>query len=751
VGAIFRRLITNLSKGELTPKIECRPDLAAFFEGGRVLENWDIIRQGGVKSRPGTRKIATVKHADRDTILIGFEPDVDNARMIEVGDGYMRFYKPDKTRIEEAGNPIELATPYTQALLRDIHYTQSVDVMYMVQPTLQQQKLVRIADDDWSIIPLDFDPPPSFEKDEDISGGTATLTPAAITGTNILFTASNAVFYEADVGRIIIHGNARARITSFGASAGDNASPNDHVRCTIIDDFISVAPIPAGSWLLKLSPLTGLDVDNKEPVGRNVNLTAAAPAFRANVVGKFIHIYGGVIEITTRTNSQSLIGRIVVVLEGSEDADPVQAPGGAWTLEDSSWSAVHGFPRTIEFLQGRLGQAATLAQLTDFWLSSSDNFENYGVGIKANNAIATTVAHRQLSRIEWMADNVELFMGSAGAEMNVRSGKTDAPLGGDTVPLIDHIGTEGSAHIQPVVAGKRIIFVDRSRKRIFVIGYNINEDGQDVAELTGIADHITGETGIKLGPVGFAKRPDPRIFYIREDGEIATLTFNPKENVIGFTRYKTDGFYKSVGVIPQAAPKNDQVWVIVERSTGTFIEVFDEDASELSAREWKSVELDCATVYSFSTPTSILTNLGHLEGKTVGIVTDGAFRGTKVVVDGQVTLDEPATSHAEAGLMFESTLQTMRPAIEGVMTEGLPRQWKDLWLRLYKSMGGTINGEPIQYPPPKLGQLKLYTGDVKVTPPGVIDTDGFVTVKRDKPFPMTVLGIFGEVQFGDHS
>lgn len=748
-----RRILTNFSKGELSPKLLGRPDLAIFFEGGSTIENWNLLRQGGVSSRPGSRFVAEVKDSAKDTILLNFESSVSLARVIEVGDGYMRFYKPDKTRIESGGVPVEIVSPYTEAQIRDIHYTQSIDVMYLVHPSVQQRKLSRVSDTNWSLQTVTFDPPPSFEKDTDISGG-ATLTPDAISGTNVIFTASAAVFLEGDVGRLIIFGTSRAVITAFGANAGDTASPNDHVRCTILDNFPNTNPIASGSWLLRLSPQTTLDPDKKEPVGGIVTMVAGTPTFRTADVGKIIIIYGGVVKITERTSATSIKGEIRVAMEGTADANPNAAPAGAWQLEETSWSAVNGFPRTIEFFQDRLAQAATTAQPTAFWLSASDDFENYGIGIKASDAIDYTIAHRQLNNLEWLADNIELFIGSAGAEINIKSGKTGEPLGGDKIPLPDKITTYGSAHIQPIVTGRRIIFIDRSLKHVLHINFAIEEDGFDTTETSVFADHIAGN-GFSLGPVGFAKRPDPRLFMQRSDGQIVTLTFFPRENVIGFTRYKTVGSYKANIVIPQTGGLPDQLWAIVERtingSTKKYVEVFDMGATELTGREWTSVELDCAKVYDLNgIPTTVFAGLSHLEGETVDIVADGSRRASKVVTSGQITLDEAASDYVEIGLPFEATLTTMPPALPEAMMEGVPRQWKDIWVRLLNSYGGKVNDINIDYPAPDLDNIKLFTGDRQIGGDGVINTDGRITIKRDTPYPMTVLAVFGEVVFGDH-
>jgi hypothetical protein len=747
-----RRLYTNFSKGELSPKIESRPDLAAYFEGGSAIENFLIMRQGGLERRWGLRFIDEVKDHTKDTVLLPFEASVDDAFIIEAGHLYTRFYMDKQlVRISAGGAPVEVASPYTEAQLRSIHFTQSVDVLFMFHEAVQQRRLSRISDTNWSLSAITATPPPSFEKDTDISGGTATLTPGATTGTGIIFTASAAVFLEADVGRQIIFGASRATITAFGRSAGDTASPNDEVRATILDAFPDTNPIPAGSWLLRLSPQATLDPDKKEPEGALVTLVASINAFRSVDVGKFITIYGGLVQITEFVSATQVKGIIRSEMTGTQDANPAAAAAGAWTLEVESWSTINGFPRTGEFFQGRLGQAGTLAQLTTFWLSKPDDFDSYAVGATAANAIEYTIAARKLNRVEWITDRDDLFAGTSGAELRITSGKTDEPFGGDVIPVAKRFTAHGSAPVQPVVIGNRILFLDRSRKKVLSISFDLEQDGYDTVEITGAADHIMG-SGVRLGALAITQRADPRIYFVREDGQLVALTFFHKEKVIGFTRIITDGTFESVAVKPHPADSHgghDEVWVIVKRTINgqvrRYVEMFEDHHEPDLTRPWDSLQTDSAVVYS-GAATTVISGLGHLEGETVDVVADGGFRGTKVVSGGQITLTE-AASEVEVGLHYDSKCVTMRPAIEGQIIEGIPRSWNSLWVRVRDTIGGHVNGEKIQYSQGALGSLALLTGDRKVATKGW-GIDGRVTVEQREPYPMQLLAIFGTLEIG---
>src|SRR5678815_3614310 len=685
-----RTIMTSMSKGELSPLLEGRPDLASYFEGCSTLENWWLLRQGGVTRRPGLRYIDQTKDHTRDSILVPFEASADDAYMLEFGHKYVRVYR-NKARL-----PVEIVSPYTETQLRTIHFTQSVDVLILWHGDVPQHRLTRIDDLNWNLSPIHYTAPPTFEADTDISGGTVTLTPDDVTGIGIAFRASASVFIAGDVGRNIIYGASRATITAV--PSGDVAT------VTVLDDFPNVEPIPAGDWLLRGSPQTTLDPDVKGPLGAAIVLVAGAQAFRAEDVGKYIKILGGIVLIKTVSgDGLTVTGRMTLDLSDATTANPPAVPAGAWTMEIPSWSALAGYPSTGEFHQGRLGQAATRSQPTTFWLSGADDFDDYTVGLAANRAIEYTMATRGLNRIRWLADNVDMFIGTGGTEHRVSSGKQDEPIGGDVIPMVARLATHGSAPIQPAVLDRRVIFIDRSRRQIYALSFDFEQDGYDAVEVTGGAEHAT-ESGIRLGPMAVQRRLEPRFFFVREDGQLLALTFYIREKVIGFTRIVTDGQIQAVAIIPSAAFQSDQIWVIVKRTingeTKRYVEMFEENAEELNSRPWQSCQTDsCKVYYLASVGTMELTGLEHLEGMQVDIITDNSFRGTETVVGGRVGLLEMANRNAEVGLHYDSTLETMRPAFKDAMIEGQRRVWIQLWARLYKTIGGTVNDQMIEYKP----------------------------------------------------
>jgi hypothetical protein len=100
----------------------------------------------------------------------------------------------------------EIASPYLEAEIFQLKFTQSADVLYIFHPNHAPRKLSRTGHTSWTLSFLTLLDGPYMS----INSGTTTLTPSATTGTGITITASavtginsNTGFQVTDVGRLI--------------------------------------------------------------------------------------------------------------------------------------------------------------------------------------------------------------------------------------------------------------------------------------------------------------------------------------------------------------------------------------------------------------------------------------------------------------------------------------------------------------------------------------------------------------------
>ena len=85
-------LQTSWSGGELSPRLDGRPDLKKFSQGARVLENMLVMPHGGVRKRSGTKFVIKQKAAT-DVALVPFQYSTEQSYILAFGDGYIWFFK----------------------------------------------------------------------------------------------------------------------------------------------------------------------------------------------------------------------------------------------------------------------------------------------------------------------------------------------------------------------------------------------------------------------------------------------------------------------------------------------------------------------------------------------------------------------------------------------------------------------------------------------------------------------------------
>ena len=146
----------------------------------------------------------------------------------------------------------------------------------------------------------------SYNGTDPGSDASATMTPGAVTGTGITFTASAGVFVASDVGREIWKkaidgvGEGRAEITAFVSST--------EVTCTIKKDFDNINAMAAGSWYLTTDSISGLEhLEGEEVVivtdgARHPAETVSGGAITLDFQASAIHVGLGYIGLIKTLN-----------------------------------------------------------------------------------------------------------------------------------------------------------------------------------------------------------------------------------------------------------------------------------------------------------------------------------------------------------------------------------------------------------------------------------------------------------------
>ncbi|MFV4751678.1 hypothetical protein ACNJPG_03220 [Escherichia coli] len=188
----------SFAGGEIGPSLYGRIDMAKYQVALRKCDNFIVRQYGGVENRPGTRFVGAAKYPNRKCRLIPFQFSTVQTYALEFGHQYMRVIKDGALVLNSSNVIYEIATPYTEADLFRIKFTQSADVLTLVHPAYPPKELRRYAHDNWQLVDVVTKNGPFEDINIDES---VTVYASASTGT-ITLTASASIFGAEQVGKL---------------------------------------------------------------------------------------------------------------------------------------------------------------------------------------------------------------------------------------------------------------------------------------------------------------------------------------------------------------------------------------------------------------------------------------------------------------------------------------------------------------------------------------------------------------------
>lgn len=622
--------------------------------------------------------------------------------------------------------PLEVATPYKAEDIKSLRFAQSADVLYITHKKYPVKKLTRLSDALWTLQTVVFNPPATEEIPITPD---AILTPGATTGIGVTFTTNATAFLNADLGRQIKSKGGVAIITAFVSGT--------QVTVDIIQPFLSTTPVGKGNWSMDGSPNSQITMSALGPVNAIVTATLTTAGFRSSDFGAFIHVNGGIFEITSISSSTVASAKVLKEIEPPKTAVGV---AGAWTLERESWTAANGFPEVCTFYEQRL----QMTKGQTGWASKIGDFENFGAGVADDDSYKFTISSGQVEVIRWLKGLDFLIAGTIGSEYKL-DGVNGAITPGNPPKISPQSSWGSDPEPDALRAGAALIYIQRGRQQIreMAKAFEAGVDGFASADLAILASHIF-QSGIRQ--IARCSSPTSNLFAVLDNGRMAIAAYERPEDVVAWGQCITQGKIKSVCVIPAKCGTGDEVWIACERFGELFIEVFD---GQLST--------DCALVYEGTTITAeAVAGLSHLETRTVDVVRTSqsafqasafqmnAFQSVRVkdtiqsVSGGVVTLASPAV-RAEVGLHFDTEVKTLRIEVPTPLgtAQFRAKRTNTIYVRFQCTRGPGVFVDDEQVPEDNFLEVRDWSKQANLG----WNRNGQVTIKQTRPFPMTVLGI----------
>ena len=693
---------------------------------------------------------------------------------------------------------VEIPAPWAAANLDDIRYDQSADVVYVDCEGVRPSKIERRGTGrSWSVVdyaPNDgpFLSAPSSSAKLSVSHfyGNTTLN------SNIPFFTSDhvgalvRVFHEGQGGQWRL-GALDAKTDAIQVTGisdtGDTGTPSQgserRITISVTGTYVGTLqlersidgsesgfhPVSTSGGYIK-SGTTATDTGTFSRVinDRDDNVKAwyrvKMTAYTSGVaVVAMTYEHGGVTGIGRVTGYNSNTNTDIEVLSRFSDT------GTSDNWQQGYWSTARGFPTAVALHGGRLGHA----QGGSIFLSESDNYESFDETIEGDAApIIRTLGSGPVDNIHYLVSLLRLIIGTAGAELAVRSSSLDEPLTGDNSGVLP-FSTQGSANLRALRMDTRAIMVQRSKQRVFMVGPAENT----LADYEGFELTLLVPDLLAVGVVSIAiqRQPDTRLHCALTDGTVGILTYEPQEEVIAWSTWAGDtgtgAAVERAMVLPGLS--EDAVFYHVRRTingaTKRYLEKWAKE-SECVGDTGLTWIMDCAASITDTGRVTLLNGVAtHLVGESVvawgsldtgstphvDLSPDVAGVQTRYTVDtgGDVSLTlTEGVHHAVVGLPMAATWKSTKLAYAAQLGTALAQMKRapQLALALYQTHPnglffghdtGSLDALPGKIDGATVDQDVIHqTLDMVAVPmPSQWDPDARLVLRAKAPRPATVL------------
>lgn len=766
---------TNFTGGEISPRLLGRVDLTKYSSSVQTCENFMVFPHGGITKRSGTQFVAEVKNSSQIVKLVPFIFSTVQAYIIEFGHQYVRFYR-NGGQILDSGSAYEVTSPYEQADLADLKFTQSADILYLCHPDYQPRKLSRTGHTTWTFSTFDQTDGPFGESNTTTTtlnpsgtSGSITIVASATTGIN-----SNTGFQSTDVGRHIrMFSNSKwgsAKITAVNSTT--------NVTATTFTGFDMGDANATSTWKLGIwSNTTGWPTTASFYQQRLffANNTTAPNTVWSSKSGDFETFSptdntGAVqddsgLDMTLATDQvnairwlygakQLLVGTSdgpFIISSGSDNLalTPTNVTVNRETTDGTANLRPVGASRATIFIDRTRTKIRELAYNLEVDGFATPDLTLIAEHITAGNALELAYTRSPDNLIWTLLDTGELRCLTYERDQDVVAWHRHV-IGGisgsATITVTDYANIANDTKIIFTKSdGTTTTFTSATSATSgkFHTTSSNNQTATNLKTLIDADSNYTATVASNAVTIKETSRTGEGFITI-ESGDTTRLAITNQ----GHSKVK------SIAAIPSADELQEQLYMIVERTingaTKKYVEFltksFDQAKGDLPK---DAFFVDSGLSYSGSAVTS-LSGLGHLEGETVKILINGTNHPDKIVSSGSVSLDSAATT-AAVGLKYRALVRTLDPEVqtEEGPSQGKTRRVERVTARLVDTynlkIGDTLsNLQEVLFRTSDIamGEIELYTGDKRLLLNHTPNRQFDLYFVHDDPLPCTILAVF---------
>lgn len=675
-----------------------------------------------------------------------------------------------------------VTTPWADADLVNIKTAQSADVIFAACDGYQPYQIERRDWYSWSCVRYETSDGPWRQPESK----RVTLTPGAVSGITTL-TASRALFRSSLVGALFRLTHRRQYQDATLTDSSQQSPPIKVIGVKNDRDFILNI---SGTWTGEIWLERSFDDPDGEYIKyhefttnqtnqtiNDVTGTGSGPSSDANnnqityyrlaIANNVAFTGSAVVSLASKSGSQVGICRVLALTSSTvvdiEVIKPFSRAEATDLWRESEWSDFRGWPTAVGLYEGRLWWGRG----DNIWGSGSDDFTNFDPYEEGDAAaISRNIGAGPVEGINWILPLSRLVVGTALSEVVVRSSSLDEPLTPANF-AVRSPSTRGSSSVEPVSVDGSGIFVQRNGRKIYELIYDGSQSDYVTNEVTRLNPEIMEGGCLSMA---VQRHPDTRIWFVKSDGEIAVLTYEPKDSVVGWSNVDIGGVVEEVCSLPSG--EADDIYVVVRRtidgSTVRYIEKFMPEVDAIGATEnWMA---DCATTGTLSSgspgPETTIGGLDHLEGEDVIVwsSTVAARRdqsNMETVSGGGITIPVDITD-AIVGLPYTGRIKTVKLAYASEAGTALSQKKAVRHLGIiarHIGLAGVQIGKTfskLYSLPSTVRGVETASTDVQddydvdmASFDGGWDTDSRVCIEFAAPYPAKILGLVIDMETSD--
>ncbi len=739
-------LITNFASGELSPNLNGRVDLRQYYQGAARIENFEVIPTGGIKRRPGLKRVGELTGNSR---IIPFIVDKNSVYILELYAEHIAVWKRGVLGNYSIIQTLE--TDYASlAEIKEIQYAQNYDTIVFVHRDYQPFILKVEAgvfsgsamqfefwpdvelDDDFDYVIIQTGPGlPEKETTDDGHGRftykriegetTKTYIKDYNAGITDFWCTKDGKLYKWDVSEWKQYGQDIEIDTELFTTE------NKYPSCVAFFNnrlyFASTTEKPQMVWASSAPDNYGTRYNNfatykKFVTVNKVTKNADLHIFTCDLLQANIDTENHTTTFSNLSQNFTVDGTLEEDITSYFVTSDILPVGTKVIAVTSDTLTVDTDEVAVVFDEEEEDPAETnIVMSIQLWRTADAlTAEDYTYMVVANNCTTADcslffeLASDQNDAIKFLSSNRFLAVGTESSIWSI-----DPGINALSINAIMQ-GRYGSDDIQGQAVETATVYFAQGRKGIREFYWDGESSAFRTNNIALLADHILRESAVI--DFDYMTNPYSRLIIVRENGSVASMLYDKTNGVMAWSRIiPGKGKVKNCAVT-RGEDENDLVFYVVEDGGRYFLEVLDY-GSEVYIDSWKEYE-------------------GSIDGYTEGAMlfnfTTKAMCPYDDIPEDFINLDDVVY----IGYKYKSYIKSM-PVIAGdpskrIRISTILVRFLDSYLPVMKITNLPEEGFSTITEVP-------YSGIGKVTYPGVTDHDVCFEIEADLPQAVNILSV----------